>query len=354
MRKVGAIREALDPDELLVDTTTALPLHSKRTERREKKRHQTAETSKQLASFWDLPFELLLDILTLLRPSDVFNLLRVNRSSRNSISQEEESIARKIIARRYAVLSKCFRSPVLLEKVDKDAHPALLSEERQTMMGIHKRPYQHIQGPDQCTICTCLTCMLSWNNLNLVVDFAHWQNNLNQGEPIPMIPRGKYPQWNQSLVQENAEVVRKALHSLLWYARILECHLKTTIGSIHRHGNNKGNKRRRFRMTQEDARAETDVFLERGGPPSLDFPFHRDNYYMLEAYLPNRGWNAEMAEWKYMPALQHERDVEFVKAWARRREKAEEGTKNEHAKKAERGEAEALAKALSSDLNRAT
>ena len=51
----------------------------------------------------------------------------------------------------------------------------------------------------------------------------------------------------------------------------------------------------------------------------MDFPFHRDSYYMLEAYLPNRGWNSEGNGWIYMPATQHERDVEFVKAWAKRR-----------------------------------
>lgn len=75
-------------------------------------------------------------------------------------------------------------------------------------------------------------------------------------------------------------------------------------------------------MTPENAAAETDEFLKRSGPPSLDFPFHRDNYYMLEAYLPNRGWNSEAGEWRYMPTTQHDRDVEFVKAWALRRQMA--------------------------------
>ena len=71
-------------------------------------------------------------------------------------------------------------------------------------------------------------------------------------------------------------------------------------------------------MTIQDAAAENDDFLNRSGPPSLAFPFHRDNYYMLEAYLPNRGWNSDASEWRYMPATQHDRDVEFVKAWAKR------------------------------------
>ncbi|KAH7323530.1 hypothetical protein BKA65DRAFT_481342 [Rhexocercosporidium sp. MPI-PUGE-AT-0058] len=309
-------------EEPLVDTTAAIPLHSKRTERRQKKRHLKEKASKQHATLWDLPSELVTNILTLLRPSDLFRFSRVNQPLREFVLQEEASLCRKIVAKRYAVLSQCFPLPVLLENVDGEIRPAMLSDERQAVMNIHKRPYQHIHPPDQHLICTCLTCMLAWNNLNLVVDFSHWQRNLDQGEPIPMVARGKNPSWNRKLIVANAEVVKKALRSTLWYARILEGHLKATVGSIHRHGNNKGNKRRRFQMSMEDVKAETDFFLERSGPPSLDFPFHRDNYYMLEAYLPNRGWNAEFSEWRYMPASQHYRDIEFVKSWAKRKEAA--------------------------------
>jgi hypothetical protein len=320
MPKGDKINENEEPEEPLVDTTAAIPLRSKRTERRQRKRHLEAKASKQHATLWDLPSELVMDILILLRPSDIFMLSRVNQALRHFILQEEAGIAREIITRRYAILSKCFPIPVLLENVDKEAHTALLSDARQAILNIHKRPYQHIKLPDQRLVCTCLTCMLAWNNLNLVVDFAYWQRNLDQGEPITMVPRGKSPEWNQTLISASADVVQKALYGPLWYARILEGHLNSTIGSIRRHGNNKGNKRRRFRMSVEDAAAETDLFLERSGPPSLDFPFHRDNYYMLEAYLPNRGWNSEVGEWRYMPASQHDRDVEFVKAWAKRRE----------------------------------
>merc|ERR1712000_662897 len=124
----------------------------------------------------------------------------------------------------------------------------MLSDERQAVMNIHKRPYQHIKAPDRYLTCTCLTCMLAWNNLNLVVDFSHWRKN---------------PTWNQKLTVANAQVVEKALRSTLWYARILESHLNSTVGSIRRHGNNKGNKRRRFLMMADDAKAETDLFLER-------------------------------------------------------------------------------------------
>lgn len=310
-------------EEPLVDTTAKLPLRSKRTERQQKKRHQKEKASKQHATLWDLPSELLIDILTLLEPSDLLNLTRVNHSLRSFISQESTRICRVIVAYRYGVLSRCFLPPVLLKNVNKEAHPALLSDERQAILNIHKRPYQHIAIPDQTLICTCLTCILAWNNLNLVLDFAFWQKNLNEGEPIAMIPRGKNPKWNRSLVSRNGEVVTRALNDPLCYAAILERHLKSTVGSILRHSKNKGNKRKRFEMSTSDAKSGTDQFLSQKGPATLDFPFHRDNYYMLEAFLPNRGWNSEAGEWKYMPASQHETDVGYVVAWAKRKAEVE-------------------------------
>ena len=325
MRKEDTADESHEP---LVDTTAALPLHSKRTERRQKKRYLKENASKQHATLWDLPSELFLDILSFLRPSDIFKLLRVNQGFRKYILREKSLVAGLLITRRYSVLTKCFPLPVLLQNVDEGAHSALVDDERQAIhLHIHKKPYQHVKPPDPHTICTCLTCMLAWNNLCVIVDFGHWQPNLDQGEPIPMIPRGRFPKWNESLILRNGEVVQKALYNPLWYARILEEHLKSTVGSIRRHGNNMGNKRRRFRMSAEDVAVENDLFLQRSGPPSLDFPFHRDNYYMLEAYLPNRGWNSEASEWRYMPATQHDRDVEFVKAWAQRRREAALETK---------------------------
>ena len=311
-------------EEPLIDTTAALPLRSKRTERRQKKRQLKETASKQHATLYDLPSEILLEVLCFLKPSAIFRLSRVNQALRTFILEEEERIARQVIEVRYKVLAQCFIVPRLLNTLDEEARKALGDGKRHgagthSVHG-HKKPYQHIAVPDAGVVCTCLTCLLAWNNLCLVVDFAHWQRNLDVGEPIPMIPRGKFPEWNHVLGEINRGVVETALYGPLYYAAIREAHLKSTVGSIKRHGENKGNRRRRFRMDVGDVRAETDGFLERSGPPSLDFPFHRDNYYMLEAYLPNRGWNKEVEEWRYMPASQHERDVEFVKAWARRRQ----------------------------------
>ncbi|KAF2839789.1 hypothetical protein M501DRAFT_1003243 [Patellaria atrata CBS 101060] len=302
----------------LEDRTEKLILHSKRTARQSKKL-QKKKRNTEPKGLLDLPYELVIEFLSYLRPSDVFRLSRVSKTLHGFITQETSTIVKHIICRRYQCLEKCFRYPVLLESMDPSVHSILQSEERQEIIGIHKKPYQHILPSDPNIVCTCLTCMLRWNALCLVIDFAHWQPNLEKGEPIPMIPRGTQPQWNTDLIVANAAIVSKALRSPLWHALILEVHLNSTVCSIRRHGENKGNKRRRFHMTKEDELSGTDYFLERSGPPSLDFPFHRDNYYMLEAYMPNRGWNREKETWMYVPADQHDRDVEALLKWIERR-----------------------------------
>ncbi|KAI0003515.1 hypothetical protein F4779DRAFT_96068 [Xylariaceae sp. FL0662B] len=321
MRKVDTVEDG----ELgeLEDKTEALTLRSKRTERARKKQTKKArKTTYQPRDLLSLPFELVLEILSFLRPSDIFNLRRVNRAFHGFVAQEEQRISRAVVRWRYVCLEKCFRLPVLMEHINEAIHPSLQCAERQELLTIHKKPYQHVLAPDPAETCTCLTCMLRWSALCLIVDFARWQQNLDKGEPIPIIPRGRSPEWNQNLIVSNAAVVRKALRSPLWHARLLEAHLDSTSRSISRHAANKGNKRRRFRMSREEMESGTDLFLERSGPPSFDFPFHRDNYYMLEAYLPNRGWSAELGRWLYLPDEQHDKDVEFVVRWAERRRKS--------------------------------
>ncbi|XDG05021.1 hypothetical protein ABKA04_004636 [Annulohypoxylon sp. FPYF3050] len=317
MRKV----DVSDDEELaeLEDKTEALTLRSKRTERvRKRQAKKTKNTKPQSHNPLDLPYELVLDILVLLQPSDIFNLQRVNRAFRDFIILDEHRIAKSIINWRYACLKKCFRRPILTKDIDPSIRSYVLSPERQESLTIHKKPYQHVQSPDPTEVCTCLTCLLRWSSLCLIPDFAHWQKNLDVGEPIPMIRRGTYPEWNKALIASNADIVRKALHSPLWYARLLEAHLDSTTRSIRRQAANKGNKRLRFRMEKEDMESGLDLFLERSGPPSFDFPFHRDNYYMLEAYLPNRSWSAVRERWMYMPAEQHDVDLQYIVKWAER------------------------------------
>ncbi|KAI0848803.1 hypothetical protein F5Y00DRAFT_81809 [Daldinia vernicosa] len=323
--------EVSEDEELgeLEDKTEILTLRSKRTERaRKKQAKRVKRPSCNSPDLLSLPYELVLDILALLRPSDVFNLQRVNRTFHQFIVQEEHRISRAITSWRYVCLSKCFRLPVLMDDIDPSFHAVIQIPERQKSVIIHKNPYQHIQSPNPAEICTCLTCLLRWTALCVIVDFAHWQRNLDNGEPIPMIQRGKHPTWNQSLVESNVAVVRKALRSPLWHARLLEAHLDSTVRSISRHAANKGNKRRRFRMSKEDVESGSDLFLEKSGPPSFDFPFHRDNYYMLEAYLPNRGWSAENNRWMYVPAEQHDIDFQFIVNWVKRQQKTASGQGN--------------------------
>ncbi|KAI1264538.1 hypothetical protein F5Y18DRAFT_389172 [Xylariaceae sp. FL1019] len=313
--------DTFEDDELgvVVDKTEALALHSKRTERSRRKQQRKAKKEKDSGGLLGLPYELLMDILSLLRPSDLFVLQRTSRSFYNFLDQQGPSLARSIKSFRYSCLERCFRLPVLIADIDPALHLLLQRPERQEILTIHKKPYQHIKPPDPKQVCTCLTCMLRWSALCLVVDFAHWQGHLDKGEPIPIIPRGRLPQWNQELIAAHANIVRKALHSPLWHARLLEAHLNSTTRSIARHAANKGNKRARFRMTLEDVRSETDVFLERSGPASLDIPYHRDNYYLLECYMPNRGWSQQRMRWLYLPAEQHDTDVKVVVNWERLR-----------------------------------
>jgi len=320
--------DARDDCEPLVDLTQALTLHSKRTERlrrRQQKNQKNKGSQPQWAmrGFLDLPYELMFSIITILRPRDVFALRRVCKPLRSFILGDEDRIAASIVSLRYSILAKCIRRPVLLEDVDPAAHPALLNPLRTEIQTIRKKPYQHVQSPDMSLTCTCLTCLLRWNSLCLVLDFAHWQDHLDKYEPLPPIPRGTNPPWNLELLARNADIVIQAVKSPLWHARILEAHLDATTRAIRRHRRNKGNRRHRFHLSEADERAGTDLFLEGEGPPTYDFPFHRDNYYMLEAYLPNRSWIKDQKQWVYLPADQHDKDVGMAirwEAWRRSRQ----------------------------------
>ena len=324
-RRRGKKLVKADLDEPLVDKTAALSLHSKKTERLQKRlqrKSQKAASHSKTASLVDLPSELLSEVLSYLRPSDIYRLLRTSHNIRDYVLDNEDAIGRDVIRLRYWTLFRCFPLPVALKDVPAEAHPALLSERRQELMNIHRKSYhQHVLPVDPHTVCTCMTCVLAWNNLCLIVDLHHWQRNLEQREPIPMIARGSNPCWNRDLLQRNATIVRQAMISTLVYAWILEKHLATITGTILRFSRWKkkgetGVRPRPYRMTDGDVLSGTDLFLERSGPPCYDFPFHRDNYYTIEAYVPNRKWGTENKRWYYyaLPPTQHERDLEWVKS----------------------------------------
>ena len=305
----------------------SLTVYSKRSERRRRKQHQHhSKLSGEQRSFLDLPFDILINVLAFIRPSDIFRLSRTCRTLNAFLLQDHPAlVARTIIQRRYSCLERCIRLPSLLSDIqDRGLRDLVQHPERQKKLDIHRRPYyQHVAPPDPSLVCTCMTCILRWNLLCLVVDFSHWQDDLDKGEPLPIIPRGRQPKWNSKLLSSHEAIVLKAVNpafsgpaSPLWYAAILEAHLASTVRAISRHSANKGNRRPRFRMTLQDMASGTDAFLERSGPPSADFPFHRDNYYMLEAYLPNRCWLKEEGRWGYMPAEQHDTDLEQIRMWA--------------------------------------
>lgn len=309
-----------DDDEPLVDTTAALPLHSKKTERIQKRLQKKSKKrpAPKPQSFLDLPSELLLDILTYLRPSDLFQLQRLNRTTKSFIKENEATISREIIRTRYSVLAKCFPLPVAFSILNPKYHSALLSSKRQDLLAIHKKPYQHVKPLEPLDICTCMTCVFAWNNLCTIVDLAHWQQALDSREPIPMIPRGQIPDWNRELIARNASLVQAAMKSPLVYAALLALHLDTTTRTILRRSKYIKARpvlpeHRPYQLSLAEAAQESDMYLARKGPPSYEFPYHRDNYYNLEAYVPNRKWSREEGCWKYYAGTQHERDLEWVR-----------------------------------------
>jgi hypothetical protein len=310
------IANSSEDEEPLDDKTAALQLNSKRTERQ--KRQQAKRDRKRdrkrdaIISLTKLPTELILECLTYLQPGDVLNFSHTSRRFRSLVDANANVIGNAIIQQRYTLLAQCLVLPKLLADVDDSARPLLVNERRHEFLGIHRRPYQHLQPPDQHFICTCLSCILAWNNLCLALDFAHWQTHLETDEPLPTIPRGTTPEWNLQLVRRNAQVVTAALQNPLWHARILEIHLDSTIKAIRRQANNKGNRRKHVEMTDEEAARGTDAFLSKSGPLSLEFPHHRDSYHMLEAYLPNRYWKKSEERWIYGVAVRHERDLAYV------------------------------------------
>ncbi|KAH6866803.1 hypothetical protein BKA58DRAFT_320049 [Alternaria rosae] len=307
-----------DDEEPLEDRTAALTLKNKKTERMKRKNATRQQKRDAIVNITKLPTELILETLKYLRPHDIFEFSFVNRRFHSLVEANANVIGDAIIARRYNILIKCLPTPRLLADVDAPIQTLLIDPARQKQLSIHNRPYQHIQSPDPHQLCTCLTCILTWNNLGLVLDFAHWQNHLDTGTPIPIIPRGQSPEWNQELVARNARIARKAVDNSLWHAAILERHLESTTRAIRRHSKNRGNKRVHVEMTEAEAVEETDAFLAKHGPPSLEFPYQRDEYYMLEAYLPNRWWRKQESYWFYTINGQHERDLELVQRFARR------------------------------------
>ncbi|KAK2016740.1 F-box domain-containing protein [Colletotrichum eremochloae] len=306
------------PSEAVTDGNGAtsqgsLNTRSKKAERMKRKLQKKTAKSlhRQPTHLLHLPNEILVGIMMHMFPSDVHKASQTCRTLRELVKHNEALLSRHIISTRYPVLGRCFRLPVSLDDIDPKLHAVLQYDTRIEMLGIHRR-YRHIPQPDPFKACTCLTCVLRWQALFTIVDFNHWQSDLAVGKPIPVIPRGEEPEWNEKIKEKTALIVFRALESPLAYACLLEMHLKNTCASIKRQTDNKGNQRRHFTMLKADAESGTDHFLEREGPTTADMPFQRDGYDLLEAYLPGRTWLKNEKRWAYMPADIHDRDL----AWA--------------------------------------
>ncbi|KAK3906148.1 hypothetical protein C8A05DRAFT_12113 [Staphylotrichum tortipilum] len=322
--------------EPLQDLTQPLTLRSKRTERRRRKLEKKGASFRRSSSarggepigVLDLPVELLVAILELVRPSDLFALSRVSRQLRAFLLADEAAIAHRVVSLRYPILQRCLLRPLLMTDVDSSLWPLLRMPDRPDLNRSHLIAHHNIPPPDDAFHCTCLTCIVRWNALCAVVDFAHWQRHLDNGVPIPMIPRGAaVPSWNRDLLDRHRRVVLKALTSPLWYARVLEAHLASTTRSIRRHSQNKSDRRRHFLLTQEDEQAGTDAFLQRNGPPTFDYPYSRELYYMLEAFLPGRSWLAEHQKWVYLSSGGwHDHDLDMLAKMVAARGKRDSGT----------------------------
>jgi hypothetical protein len=322
-KTVSILADDDDDEEPLVDTTAALQLRSKKTERMQKRleKRSKRKPATKPQSFLDLPSEIILDIFTYLRPSDLFRLQRLTKPMQAFIRENEPTIARDLIKTRYSILAKCFPLPVPFQTIDPSYHSALLSPKRQDLLAIHKKPYTHIKPLDPLAICTCMTCVFAWNNLCTILDLAHWQGALDARVPITMIPRGASPPWNQELIETSAARVEAAMKSPLVYTALLALHLDTTTRTILRRSKyiktSQGGpvlaQHRPYQLSLAEAARGSDEFLARKGLPSYEFPFHRDNYYNLEAYVPNRKWSSEEGCWKYYAGAQHARDLEWVR-----------------------------------------
>lgn len=301
-----------DDEEPLEDKTAALQLHSKRTERQKKQQAKRIRKREAIMSLTKLPTELIIETLTYLRPGDVLRLGLTCRRFHSIVDANASVVGNAIMQQRYPLMVQCLVLPKLLADIEPSARSFLTGERRQEVLVLNRRPYLHLQAPDEQLVCTCRSCISAWTNLCVVLDFAHWQTDLDTGEPLPIIPRGTTPEWNTTLVRQNADFVRAALRNPLLHARILEIHLGSTIRAIRRQSKNKGNRRKHVDMTEEDAAQGTDAFLSKPGPLSLEFPYHRDEYHLLEAYLPNRYWKKFEDRWIYGIANQHNRDLAYV------------------------------------------
>ncbi|KAL2160691.1 hypothetical protein VTH06DRAFT_887 [Thermothelomyces fergusii] len=250
-------------------------------------------------------------ILKLLHLSDVFALSRASKGLHAFVLANEWAIANPIIKRLHPFFERFIIHAKEFERVE-PAIQSLLERPDRPDLGAHRNVHQNIPPPDKTLHCACMACLMRWNALCAVIDFAHWQDHLDGGIPIPTVERGTCPRWNQELLERNRRVAVKAPNSPLRYARILDAHQGSTIRSILRSLQTKMDQH--YYVTAADVRAGTDEMLQQNEPSTFDYPYARDLYYMLEAFLPGRSWIPELRRWVFMPETQewHETDLRIL------------------------------------------
>ncbi|OHF00838.1 F-box domain-containing protein [Colletotrichum orchidophilum] len=314
-RPTEATKEVTDSDRVTAKGT--LNLRSKKTERMKRKleKKNAKSSARRVTQLLDLPNETLTDIISHMLPSEVYKTAQTCKTLHELIQHNEKLLSRRIISQRYPILAKCFRLPVILDEIDPELHPVLQNSARIEMLGVHRR-YVHVPQPEPYILCTCLTCVLRWQACCVIVDFDKWRPNLDSGVPITNMRRGQDAGWNMVWKDRITDIVLQAVRSPLAHAHMLEIHLNNTCAAVKRQSENKGNKRRHFKMSRADVESQTDAFLEGYGQPTIDLPYSRDNYYMLEAYMPGRTWLKDDEKWVYIPPDFHDRDLDWVaKRW---------------------------------------
>lgn len=141
----------------------------------------------------------------------------------------------------------------------------------------------------------------------MALDYTFFaRTRLQRREPLPIIPRGKKEDWNEQLLNRHKEILRKAVLERegkggLVYAVLLQRYLEVLTTALTREIRAKGKDgriytraavepKKAFFITAEDVRGQDDGFLARKGPESFEFPFSRDKYYEIDAYVPGRKW----------------------------------------------------------------
>lgn len=116
--------------------------------------------------------------------------------------------------------------------------------------------------------CSCLSCVVTYTDMNTVIHLADCQFCCRN---------------HQDYATRNAKVISHALTSNLWYSRILEAHLNTTVKVIKLFGSPPGMVL--YQMNDVDVESGTDHFLDRSVVcPEYQAVLPTSRYHYLSVY----------------------------------------------------------------------